>query len=437
MCDTIVALGNSTKDGSVIFAKNSDRQPNEPHIMVRIPGKDHNAEHEKYLRATYIQIPQVKVTYEVVLLKPSWIWGCEMGWNEHGLNIGNEAVFTKERNGKASLIGMDMARIVLERCKTSADAIDTITELLKLYGQGGNCGYEKPFTYHNSFLIADKTSAWVLETAGGYWAAKQVKDIYCISNCLTIENDYDKCHPDLVKHAADKKWCKSEKDFSFARCYSNNLYTYLSGSKNRRKLCETVLKNERGNITVDTMKSVLRTHDGKTESKQFMKASVKSVCMHAGGLIGDHTTGSYIAHIGKDTETYWVTGASTPCVSVFKPIWMVKDTPLFREEERELAIEYWRLRERLHRMILAGLVDMDLYILERDGLEIEINDVIRGIDFSLTDEIMLSKISKEIFEKEKGFISSFINRNATASNELKGHGNLYFKHYWNKRNSKL
>ena len=29
MCDTLVALGNSTADGSVIFAKNSDRDPNE------------------------------------------------------------------------------------------------------------------------------------------------------------------------------------------------------------------------------------------------------------------------------------------------------------------------------------------------------------------------------------------------------------------------
>ena len=34
MCDTMVALSNSTKDGSVIFAKNSDRQPNEPQTFL-------------------------------------------------------------------------------------------------------------------------------------------------------------------------------------------------------------------------------------------------------------------------------------------------------------------------------------------------------------------------------------------------------------------
>ena len=39
MCDTMVALGNSTKSGNVIFAKNSDRQPNEPLLMIRIRTK--------------------------------------------------------------------------------------------------------------------------------------------------------------------------------------------------------------------------------------------------------------------------------------------------------------------------------------------------------------------------------------------------------------
>jgi len=42
MCDTIVALGNSTADGSVIFGENSDREPNEAHELVIIPGVHHH-----------------------------------------------------------------------------------------------------------------------------------------------------------------------------------------------------------------------------------------------------------------------------------------------------------------------------------------------------------------------------------------------------------
>ncbi len=78
MCDTMVALGNSTKDGTVIFAKNSDRQPNEPLLSVRIPPRRTYPKGSK-LKCTYITIDQARETYDVMLLKPSWMWGCGDG----------------------------------------------------------------------------------------------------------------------------------------------------------------------------------------------------------------------------------------------------------------------------------------------------------------------------------------------------------------------
>ncbi|MHB8136628.1 MAG: C69 family dipeptidase, partial [Anaerolineaceae bacterium] len=73
MCDTFVALGNSTADGKVLFAKNSDREPNEAHELVIIPRTQHQSGEK--VKCTYIEIPQVEVTYQVLLAKPFWIWG--------------------------------------------------------------------------------------------------------------------------------------------------------------------------------------------------------------------------------------------------------------------------------------------------------------------------------------------------------------------------
>jgi dipeptidase len=122
MCDTIVALGNATADGTVILAKNSDRQPNEAQALVHIPRSRHEA--GTMVKCTYIEIPQVRETYEVLLSKPFWIWGCEMGANECGVTIGNEAVFSKIPAGKEpGIIGMDFIRLTLERADTARQAI--------------------------------------------------------------------------------------------------------------------------------------------------------------------------------------------------------------------------------------------------------------------------------------------------------------------------
>jgi secernin len=438
MCDTMVALGNSTKDGTVLFAKNSDRQPNEPHVMIRIPRRKYDlAGPEKELKVTYVSIPQAAETNEVLLLKPSWIWGCEMGANEFGLNIGNEAVFTKEKYQQPSLLGMDLARLALERCRTSEQAVVFIVELLDHYGQGGNCGYEKPFTYHNSFLIADPFSAWVLETAGPYWAAKQVRDIYCISNCLTIEGDFDRGHPHLIKHAVDKGWCRSAKDFSFRKCYGDPVFTHFSRSEHRLETCKSNLERAQGKITAETMKNILRSHANKVQGRQFSINSVESVCMHGGGFIGDHTTGSYIASIGQNRSTYWVTGASTPCIAVFKPLWMVQGVPLFSEPEQQAAIEYWKNREKLHRLILAGQVDLQKFLVKRNLLEQELDKLYQEMDLQAVSDKILANVANLAFLKERKLIETELENSEQDSNEREIKGSLFFKHYWHKQNRKL
>ena len=51
------------------------------------------------------------------------------------------------------------------------------------------------------------------------------KDIYSISNRLSIGREYDMAHPRLISHAIEKGWCRSNEDFDFSKCYSNKLIT--------------------------------------------------------------------------------------------------------------------------------------------------------------------------------------------------------------------
>lgn len=66
--------------------------------------------------------------------------------------------------------------------------MNVITSLLEEHGQGGPCSDTEPgLLYHNSFLIADPTEAWVLETAGRHWAAENMKSMLYLKGIIVYE----------------------------------------------------------------------------------------------------------------------------------------------------------------------------------------------------------------------------------------------------------
>ena len=125
----------------MLFAKNSDRDPNEAQPLEWVPSADHHADDR--VACTWIDVPQVAHTRAVLLSRPWWMWGAEMGANEHGVVIGNEAVFTTAPPGEKALLGMDLLRLALERADTAEAAVSVMVELLERHGQGGPCSYER------------------------------------------------------------------------------------------------------------------------------------------------------------------------------------------------------------------------------------------------------------------------------------------------------
>jgi secernin len=165
MCDTFVALPSATLDRNVLFAKSADCEVNEANAIVRIPRRKHVK--GETLRVTHLVIPQAEETYEVFLTKAFWTYGCEIGINEYGLAMGEEAVFTTEMTEeKNGIIGPDLLRLGLERAKNCREAIDLMTALLEEYGQGGNAELKGNSHFDSSFLMSDTSEAYLF---GSIW----------------------------------------------------------------------------------------------------------------------------------------------------------------------------------------------------------------------------------------------------------------------------
>jgi dipeptidase len=427
MCDTIVTTAEASAHGVTLFGKNSDREPNEAHHLLAVPAMDHSP--GSMVRMTYIEIPQANHTYAVLLAKPFWIWGAEMGANEHGVAIGNEAVFTKIPYVKeGALIGMDLLRLGLERARTAHEALLVMTGLLDAYGQGGNCGFQHELFYHNSYIIADPREAWVFETAGSQWAAKRVTGVYTISNGLTIGSEWDLASPDLVSYAVDRKWCRGRADFHFARCYSDFLYTRFSNCRERCARSTMLLSEKEGQITVQDMMAVLRDHG--TMDGQFRRPdrglTGSSVCMHAGfgPVRASQSVGSMVSSLHPDFLTHFVTGTSAPCTSVFKPVWLDAGLPDTGPEPNgsfDPTTLFWR-HELLHRQTLVDYASrIQLFQDERDELEGRLVErALRAADcpaherMQMTiesfaeaekaEEIWLERVGKSTPQKKNGFL---------------------------------
>ncbi len=346
MCDTIAIVA----DGQVLFAKNSDRDPNEAQFLDWQPRRDHAAGSE--LRCTWITIPQAPRTHAVLLSRPFWMWGAEMGSNEHGVTIGNEAVFTRERYAKTGLTGMDLLRLALERAETAEAACQVIVALLEKHGQGGGCGHEnKKFTYHNSFIIADPREARVLETAGRQWAVDRVSGVRSISNGLTIPG--------------------------FAEHYSDRVNTWGSGCRLRQPRTEK-LAGERH--TVANLFRTLRDHGGSEHPRySWINGGLNAPCVHAGGILASsQTTASWVADFRPGNCQHWVTATASPCTSLFKPVRVeepIELGPLPTDQDDGESL-WWR-HERFARRVLTNPAELLPAIrAQRDEVEARWLDVV-------------------------------------------------------------
>lgn len=349
MCDTFAALGNATATGAVILAKSADTEINEAQHLLKLPRRSYPE--GALVRLTHLVIPQATQTHEVILDKSFWLYGGEIGLNEHGLAVGNEAVFSNQTSPRDGVVLIDFLRLILERCATCDEAIDLVADMLATYGQGGNCELRGNSHFDGSFLVADRTRAVVIETAGNHWAAREISDVGSISNGYTIGNDW--LRSSLAGDDAGADFRSRFEDPELTRCVA---------ARERQSTSQSYLEARRGKITVRTMADLLRYTGTEPYAPETDEYPTR-ICMHAAPHENRlwQATGALISDTRPDGNAMaWVTGTSGNDVSLFKPAFFGVDLPDLGPMPRESYTPgaYWWRHEFLHRRAMADYANV-------------------------------------------------------------------------------
>ena len=331
-CDTMVALSDATENGQTLFAKNSDRPPEECQPLVQLGRLSHPP--GATARCQFVQLPQVGITHRHVGSRPCWCWGYEHGFNEHQVVIGNEGLASRMEFSEPKLIGMEVLRLGLERARTAAEAVDVMTDLIFRYGQGKFSNDADVRTYDNGYIVADPHEAYAIETAGHHWAVKRVEGTLGISNVYSIEKDWERVSPDAEAYACEQGWWKAQKGrFSFADAYTKASRAEGSGAMRRRRSC-ALLKKQAGKIDAATMMALLSDHSDGTSPREPFQTGITpgaGICVHQKeDGTGGNTAASLVADLcvdGSRLPVYWCSLYS-PCLSVFLPMFNEGTLPL-------------------------------------------------------------------------------------------------------------
>ncbi|GIV36316.1 MAG: acyl-CoA--6-aminopenicillanic acid acyltransferase [Cyclobacteriaceae bacterium] len=353
MCDILYIPPAFSQSGNLLFAKNSDREPDEAQAIELLPRNEAPPEN---VNCTYISIPRPHTTtYACIICRPLHMFGAEMGINEHGVAIGNEAVFTriKLKRDNSGLTGMDLIRLALESSQNASQALNLIVQLLEKHGQDACGGYRnRRFFYHNSFLIADAQEAFVLETAGKHWAVEPVTAVRSLSNCLSIKQPLR--HSAHARSFAESKgWQPKDQPFNFSKAYSDWLYTRLGRGVKRAANSCNIITSFGQPVTPAHCMQVLQSHHVPEKTFTPSRATTASICMHATGIFNpSETTGSMVAEVRVNkAHTVWLTGTPHPCLSVFIPFFLPGKpfnlTPGCKPDDG-----LWWTAQRAHRRIM-------------------------------------------------------------------------------------
>ncbi|MBN4064677.1 hypothetical protein JYU04_02965 [Dehalococcoides mccartyi] len=391
-CDTMVALGNSTRGGNTVFAKNSDRPQDEAQPLVLVPAADHSG---GFSGTQFVYVPQADHTVRHVGSKPYWCAGYEHGFNEHQVVIGNEALPSLlPETAEPKLVGMEVLRLGLERSRSAAEAVEVITRLVSEYGQGKFANSDGVRTYDNIFMIADPTSAYVVECVGHDWAVKHVENVASISNVGQIGSDADQISPSAKSKAT--RLGLFEMGFGDKFAFGSVFADPADSASGIARQCrsDAMIQPRAGSIDVRSMMQVLTDHSDGNNPQEDQVVDVSgdvSICLHrrSGDAMGA-STASLVADLdasGDRLPVYW-TGMYSPCMTVFLPQFIEGDIPTALSiggQTESADSPWWDFYRLTHYGLKAGAetrhqIRGELAVLQNELFESAYDVAIKGRD---------------------------------------------------------
>lgn len=350
-CTTLIAGKNTTKDGSILFAKSEDDNEQLDYYWY-IPRKKHDTSSVIW-ETGGLKIPQVVETYAYFWDQSPKRMFSNVIINEWGVAFGSNGCGSKEDSVKKleergdlvnGGIGFRLRFILAERCKTAKEAVILASELINKYGYNasGRC-----------LNIVGPNEAWQLQiVCGKHYVARRVQDdeVALIANTFSIRkvdmNDSINFiySPDIIDYAIQRGWYNPDTDgeFDFAKAYASDDFhkadwnthrTWMLAKLLQKDFPLTVENAENGEmpvsvkpdrkLSVQDLISIYRNHFENTDLCKYLNENISPHYINNNPICNSATHKVNIIQqrnwLPKEIGTVNWRALSHPCQSIFIP----------------------------------------------------------------------------------------------------------------------
>jgi secernin len=329
-CNLVVALGRATVDGETLFGQNSNRRARSCQPLRRTLGRTYAA--GERLRTQYLELPQARQTCTVLGSQPLGFWGYDHGVNEFQVAAGCTALRPTLSCAGPGLLGTDLVRLILERCRSARHGVDLLTDLIERFGQGRYPGCPAQMEADHAFLIADGREAIAVEAAGPYWVYQEIGEVRAVSDARVMRQDWDRIAHGLATHAIAEGWWPADgSKLDFAGALGER-YEELRAGLRRWGRATLGLQQQNGHIDTAFLRRLLSDHDEVSWEDWKPTLTIEEpifLCQHAVGFAGPTTVASMVTRLSaKDTSLPLAWCAfGPPCSGIYFPIFLEGDLP--------------------------------------------------------------------------------------------------------------